>query len=266
MEVPLTLGLLLTSISAFKDSDTDSSIHPEDGNSLALLFGGADSSKFQSISTQLTNNWNDIGAVCPELPNNIVGYTQSFEIKGHLAARQATRALDLIRRSWGWYLNNPYGTASTIIEGYLADGTFGYRAEAGYNNDYAYTSHAHGWSTGPTDALTSYVVGLTLTAPGGTEWQLAPQFGDLTHAEGGFTNPLGQFSAKWSLVQGGYTLSWATPGGTVGTVILPAPSDKQPTVEQDGQRRALDAGAYNATTGTLTINSDGGTHSVNVVY
>jgi len=259
-------SVMLIKFSAFKDSDTDGSIHPEDGNSLSLLYDVADSSKAQSISKQLTSNWNSIGAVCPELPNNIVAYTQSFEIKAHMAARQATRGLDLIRRSWGWYLNNPYGTESTTIEGYLADGTFGYRATTGYGGDYAYTSHAHGWGTGPTDALTSYILGLTLTQPGGSSWQLAPQFGDLTHAEGGFTTPLGKFSASWSLVQGGYTLSWGAPGGTSGTVILPAANNNQPSVEVDGQNKAFSSNDYNATAGTLTIQGDGGTHSIKVVY
>jgi len=78
---------------------------------MALVFGAANSSYFANISQKLTENWNSIGAVCPELPNNIVGFVQSFEVKAHLLARQATRSLDLIRRSWGWYLNNPYGTS-----------------------------------------------------------------------------------------------------------------------------------------------------------
>jgi hypothetical protein len=145
----------------------------------------ADPSYTQNISNQLTTNWISIGAVAPELPNNLVGFVQSFEVKGHLVIRQTSCALDLIRRAWGWYLKNPFGTQSTCIEGYLADGRFGYRATDGYEGDYLYTSHAHGWGTGPTDALTSYVVGLTITQPGGNQWQLAPQFGDLTHAEAG---------------------------------------------------------------------------------
>jgi hypothetical protein len=135
--------------SDFKDSDTNSSIHPEDGNGMVLAFSVANDSYISSISQQLTKNWNEIGAVAPELPNNVVGFVQSFEIKGHLVARQAARALDLIRRSWGWYLNNPYGTGSICIEGYLTDGTFGYRSTTGYADDSSYTSHAHGWSTGP---------------------------------------------------------------------------------------------------------------------
>lgn len=95
---------------------------------MALAFSVTDSSRMQSISSILTNNWNDIGAVAPELPDNIVGFVQSFEIKGHMVAGQASRALDLIRRSWGWYLDNPLGTGSTCIEGYRKNGSFGYRA------------------------------------------------------------------------------------------------------------------------------------------
>jgi hypothetical protein len=51
-----------------------------------------------------------------------------MEVKGHLAARQATRALAFMRLSWGWYLNNPFGVNRTMIEGYLQDGTSGYLA------------------------------------------------------------------------------------------------------------------------------------------
>jgi hypothetical protein len=235
---------------------------------MALAFGVADPSYISSISKQLTTNWCPIGAVAPELPNNIIGFTQSFEIKGHLAARQPTRALDLIRTSWGWYLNNPSGTASTCIEGYLSDGTFGYRSTEGYDNDPSYTSHAHGWSTGPVDALTSQIVGLQLTAPTGTSWVLAPQFADLSHAEAGFTTPLGLFQASWSLDASGYHVSWNVPDGTAGTLVLPtnntgsgAPSQ----VQIDGQ----DAGVQNskeAEPGTLTLSASGGSHTATVVY
>jgi hypothetical protein len=107
---------------------------------MALVFGVAKESSIQGISNALTLNWIPIGSVAPELPNNLVGYGQSFEVKGHFSARQAIRALDLIRRAWGWYLNNPDGTASTCIEGYLSDGSFGYRASYGYGGDYSYTS------------------------------------------------------------------------------------------------------------------------------
>ena len=254
------------SVGAFKDSDTDASVYPEDGNSLALYYDMASSSYFQNISDQLTTNWGPIGAKCPEMTDNIVPYVESMEIKGHLAVRQATRALTLMRLSWGWYLNNPYGTGSTCIEGYLQDGSFGYRANAGYGLDYSYPSHAHGWSTGPTHALSTYVLGLQLTSPGGRNWTLAPQFGDLTSVEGGFTTPLGKFSATWKLDGNvGYVLGYDVPAGTSGTLVLPSSNRKAPNVTLDGS--IYTNLVYEAAAGLVTVpDQSGGTHTVTVVY
>jgi hypothetical protein len=233
---------------------------------MALVFGAANDSSIQDISKSLTSNWISIGSVAPELPNNLIGFGQSFEIKAHLAARQSTRALDLIRRAWGWYLNSAYGTASTCIEGYLTDGSFGYRATRGYGGDYSYTSHAHGWSTGPTDALTSYIVGLQVSSPGGSNWTLSPQFGDLMHAEGGFTTPLGKFSASWMVFEGGYSLEWGFPAGTVGTLVLPTIGDKAPTVQADGGAKEVLNGQLNKADGTFIVNGQGATGNLKVWY
>lgn len=249
-------------IGAFKDSDTDASVYPEDGNSLALLYDMADSSVVQNISTYLTTNWTPIGAACPELPNNIVPYVESMEIKGHFAASQATRALNLMRLSWGWYLNNPNGTGSTFPEGYRTDGSFGYRADSGYGGDYSYTSHAHGWSTGPTHALSNYVLGLQFASPGGASWVLAPQFGDLSAVEGGFTSVLGKFSAGWSKGDEGYSAWWDMPTGTNGTLVLPA---------EEGSAVQVDSvaveGVYDSVSSTVAIGGVvGGAHNISVVY
>ncbi|KAH7420150.1 Six-hairpin glycosidase-like protein [Cadophora sp. MPI-SDFR-AT-0126] len=253
------------SVGAFKDSNVDSTIHPEDGNSLALYYGMASFIHQESISDNLVTNWGPIGAKSPELKFNIAPFIESTEVKGHLAIGQTNRALDLIRRSWGWYLNNPYGTESTFIEGYLEDGTFGYRAFSGYENDYSYTSHAHGWSTGPTHALTNYVLGLQLVSPGGAEWILAPQFGDLRCVEGGFTTPLGKFSAKWRLIPGGYDLSFDFPIGTNGILRLPAGKTGQPTILLDEQQ--LDLDEYDGSTGhAMLYGVQGGKTSIRVWY
>ena len=58
-------------------------------------------------------------------------------------------------------LTSPIGTASTFWEGYANNGTL---------NAYSspFTSLAHGWSTGPTGALTTDVLGISPTAPSGT--------------------------------------------------------------------------------------------------
>ena len=147
-----------------------------------------------------------------------------------------------------------------MIEGYLQDGTFAYRTgSGGYGNDISYTSHAHGWSTGPTYALSTYVLGIQLLSPGGATWTLAPQLGDLTSVEGGFTTNLGKFSAKWTLSTSGYGLQYNMPTATNGTLVLPAVST--PKITLDGN--AYTMGVYNASSGLVTLgNQPGGSHTL----
>jgi hypothetical protein len=211
--------------SSFRDNATNTDLHPQDANSMALIFGlAADPSLASRISQSLTKNWTPIGAEAPELPGNISPFISSFEIQGHFATHHAHRALDLIRRSWGWYLNHPNGTGSTVVEGYLTNGSWAYRNYRGYAYDGSYVSHSHGWSAGPTSALMNYVVGLRVIERLGSGWELEPQFGDLRHAEGGFTTKLGKFWAKWEIEDGGerYVLTWEVPVGTQGVVAVPA--------------------------------------------
>jgi hypothetical protein len=210
---------------SYRDNNTLTSLHPQDANSMALLFNleASNSSRTSRISTSLTKNWTPIGAEAPELPNNISPFISSFEVQGHFATGHTIRALELIRRSWGWYLHHPNGTGSTVIEGYLTNGSWAYRNYRGYAYDATYVSHAHGWSSGPTSALTNYVVGMRVTGRLGSLWELAPQVGDLTNAEGGFSTKLGLFSAKWKVEDGGerFVLSFNVPEGTRGEVAVP---------------------------------------------
>ncbi|KAG8170088.1 hypothetical protein KVR01_000833 [Diaporthe batatas] len=224
---------------AFRDNATATALHPQDANAMAVLFGvvGANTSTARSISSRLTDNWTPIGAEAPELPGNISPFISSFEIQAHLAAGETQRALDLIRTSWGWYLDNTNGTQSTVVEGYLVNGTFGYRWSRGYGNDFSYVSHAHGWSSGPTSALTEFVLGLTVTARVGSAWSFAPQFGGLSFAEGGFMTALGKFKARWDVAEeGAYNASVSTPVGTAGSLILPVVQQgSKPSVMVDGR-------------------------------
>lgn len=229
-----------TAYGAFKDNATATTLHPQDANSMSILFGVVDpqGGTAQSISSRLTDNWTPIGPDSPELPGNISPFISSFEVQAHLTAGQTQRALELIRTSWGWYLNNPNGSESTVVEGYLTNGTFGYRWSRGYDNDFSYVSHAHGWSSGPTSALTEFVLGLSVTGRVGSTWQFSPQLGDLSFAEGGFTTSLGKFQASWTTQEDekSYTASVNTPQGTTGQFILPVVEEGAvPTVLVDGK-------------------------------
>ena len=99
--------------------------------------------------------------------------------------------------------------------------SFRYRSAAGYNFDHSYTSHAHGWATGPTPALTFFILGLTITSPKGATWSVAPVLGDLKAAEGGFETALGWFGVKWEVKNRVFVLQISTPRGTNGRVRLP---------------------------------------------
>ena len=246
--------------SAFWNTADDKSNYCEDGNSMAMYYGAVDDDHAQRISSFLPTKWTPIGAETGELPGSIVMFVEGFEVKGHLAIGQTKRALDLIRLSWGWYLQSPFGTQSSFIEGYKTDGSWRYRDDS-YSKLGSYTAHALGWSTGPTDALTSYVVGLRPTGPGGNTWLLAPQAGDLTSAEGGFTLPSGKFSSGWEANTTGIVTLWLNvPEATSGTIDL--------RFFQAGalpKSITIDGTASDATNGVIE-HVGGGKHEVTFVY
>ncbi|KAK1750399.1 Six-hairpin glycosidase-like protein [Echria macrotheca] len=256
-----------TAFGAFRDNATTTTLHPQDANSMSVLFGLVDaaSAEAQSISARLLDNWTPIGPAAPELPGNISPFISSLEVAAHLTAGRTARALELIRRCWGWYLRHPNGTGSTVVEGYLVDGTWGYRWDRGYGDDFSYVSHAHGWSSGPTSALTEFVLGLRVTAPLGSEWLFAPQLGDLDDVQGGFVTGLGKFWARWVRGVDGYSASLSTPAGTAGLLVLPVLAQGQmPSVVVDGKResprwyRRSDAGDL------VSVEALGGNHTIQV--
>ncbi|TFK44722.1 Six-hairpin glycosidase [Crucibulum laeve] len=205
----------------FRDNDA-SSLHPQDGNSLAVLFNMTTSAEQnRAISAGLTQFWTDIGPLSPELNDTIIPFVGGFEVQAHFIAGEGERGLDLLRKEWGYMLYTNLSVQSTLLEGFTTNGSLGYRAAAGYEFDHAYTSHSHGWATGPTPALTFFVLGLTLTSPKGSDWQVAPVLSGLNAAEGGFETELGWFGVKWHLTRSLLTVTLNTPKGTTGRVIIP---------------------------------------------
>ncbi|KAF5019944.1 hypothetical protein F66182_8041 [Fusarium sp. NRRL 66182] len=217
---------------AFKDSPDNSNLYPQDANSMSVAFGLVPpySKQAARVSDYLQTMWTPIGPSCPELPRNISPFISSIEILSHFRAGSSDRAMKLIQDTWGWYLNNENGTQSTVPEGYLTDGSWGYRGREGYRNDPSYVSHAHGWSSGPTSALTEYAVGLRAVTPRGKAWQLRPaSYEELPEAQAGFTTSLGKFSASYKVEGSRLVVSWNTPRNTKGLLILPGQENKSVT-------------------------------------
>lgn len=219
---------------AFRESPDEPDLYPQDANSFALAYDivKPGSEEADRITDYLATNWTPIGPSSPELPENVSPFITSVELEAHFRAGRPDRSLELMRTLWGWYLTHENGTQSTTPEGFLLDGTWGYRYNGGYYNAPSYMSHAHCWSSGPTSTLSEFMLGLRLTKPGGEEWLLKPaSFDELKSVQAGYTTLLGKFSAKFEVGENEVAVEWNTPEGTTGVIELPG---QEPEVVEGG--------------------------------
>ena len=66
-----------------------------------------------------------MGAVAPELPDTISPFIGSFELQAPFVSGNDDRAMDLLRREWGYMLYTNLSVQSTLLEGYTANGSLG---------------------------------------------------------------------------------------------------------------------------------------------
>lgn len=172
---------------------------PQDGNGWALISGVFPSEDIAlTVSENLRKRWNKYGAPAVEFPNVMSPFSSSFELLGHSAAGNPDAAVELIELMWGYMLDGPGMTNSTLIEGYRVDGYVHYPAYW----QVARNSHAHGWAAGPTTALMQGILGIKLQSPLGKTWTIEPQLSKwLSYARGGFATKLGKFEVDISLMR-----------------------------------------------------------------
>jgi hypothetical protein len=120
-------------------------------------------------------------------------------------------ALDQIRRTYGWMETHDPGV--TDGEGIGPGGT---------PYEGAFTSMAHGWSTGVLPALTNELLGAAPTSAGFATWQVSPHPGDVAWARGVLPTPHGPLAVDWSVDGQGFRLFVSAPRGTRGAVAIPA--------------------------------------------
>ena len=192
---------------------------PQDGNSWILLSNFLRDERRLNVSENLRSRWGKYGAPSPEFPNTISPFATSFELIGHCAAGNYDAAVELIELQWGYMLDGPGFTNSTLAEGYRVDGDAQYPA---YWSS-ARNSHAHGWSTGPTTVLMQEILGIKLLTPLGKTWVIEPHLTKwLSYAQGGFATKLGKFEVSITLMKERATgqkfeiLDFSTPKGTMG--------------------------------------------------
>jgi hypothetical protein len=236
-------------VGLYRDNPT-STLYPQDGNSLAVWYGLTDSAaKNTAIARALSARWNDYGAASPEKDGGAIGtFPGSMEVQAHFVAGDDVNALTLVRREWGYMLNSPTGTGSTFWEGYRSDGSFDYGG--------TYMSLAHGWATGPTSALTFYLLGLSPTGTSG--YDFVPHPGDLTHVEGTITLPQGSAAGSWDYDASAGTLAeqLTSPAGSTGRIGIPTYGSSAVTVSVNGAT-VWSGGAFHATSGITGGSTDG---------
>ncbi|KAI1847213.1 hypothetical protein JX266_006753 [Neoarthrinium moseri] len=170
-------------------------VDPQDGNSWALIAGmhGTASETPRTMSEALRSRWTKFGAPAPEFPNVMSPFSSSFELQGHCAAGNHNAAVELMLLMWGYLLDGPGFTNSTLAEGFRTDGYVHYPAYPVASRN----SHAHGWAAGPTSTLMNSILGIELLAPGGVEWLVRPVLTSwLGWARGGFAFANGEIEVK----------------------------------------------------------------------
>jgi hypothetical protein len=211
-------------VGAYKDSPTGATrqlaaLYPQDGNSLAVWFGMTQTrTQADRVLRLLRTRWTRIGALTPEWNSWIHPFPGGMEVMARFTAGDDRRALDLIRREWGYMLSSPLGTRSTFWEGYHPDGNPADYYNGGYPA--SYTSLAHGWATAPTAALTQYLLGASSTVDG---YRVEPHPGGVRHAEGSLVTPVGELRVAWTQERGGFAMTVHAPDAR-GTVAVPVPA------------------------------------------
>lgn len=189
----------------------------EDGNVAAVLYGVADPDRASAILSKLKQLWIPTGS---EPFSSDTGYSNlvspfinGFDVQARFASGDTADAYALLRRVWG----------QMVVPGDQYTGAFweNYTPSGAVSN--GSISLAHGWSTGPTSALSGYVLGVRPLTAGYASWIVAPQPGDLRWAEGQVPTPHGPIAVRWQRTDGRFELWVTAPLGTSGTVQLPVP-------------------------------------------
>jgi hypothetical protein len=131
----------------------------------------------------------------------------------------------MIRLMWGYMLASPNGTASTFWESIDTAGGFTANG-SGPAPSASFTSLAHGWATGPTAALTNFVLGVAPDTVQGASYHVIPHPGDLTHVEGRLTFAPGNAIQVTYDVGAGcsaftMTVDASSNAGSTGTLAVP---------------------------------------------
>ncbi|MZD09943.1 alpha-L-rhamnosidase, partial [Streptomyces sp. SID5785] len=179
---------------AYLDSSTGPVRHAQDGNAIAVTAKVADARRAASALAHLDattrqpygNAFMDNDTIFDGASERVYAFTSYPEIVARFDTGRADSALDQIRRTYGWM--DRHDPQITHWEGIGPGGSL-------YEG--AYTSMAHGWSTGVLPALTHQLLGALPLSPGYATWQVRPNAGDVHWAQGELPTPHGVLGVLW---------------------------------------------------------------------
>lgn len=210
---------------AYLDSSTGPVSHPQDANAWAVVAGVATGQRASSALDYLSahtqtpygNSFWDNDTVVSDGTSRVYAFTSYPELVGRFETGQTASALDEIGRLYGCMDNGDPGL--TDWEG-ISSGCSMYEG--------AFTSAAHGWSTGVLPALTNELLGVQPTAPAFSRWLVQPHPGTVTWAEGQVPTPHGPIVARWKQDprDATFTLRASVPSRSAGTIAIPAAGAK----------------------------------------
>ncbi len=213
-------------------STTERGAVVQDANVTAILAGIPSRTRARGIIGVLRRRLRhrfgplDVSSPAPAgYTQDISPYMGSFNVLADFAAGDEAAALALIRQEWGSMVSHDPG--GTDWERIQLDGV----PKGGGLAD----SSAHAWSTGPTPALSQYVLGVRPTSPGFATWTVAPEPGPVTWAQGVVPTPGGPISVRWRRRgRRSFVITVQAPAHTSGTVQIPLLGRRR-TMARDGQ-------------------------------
>ncbi len=201
-------------------SNLEPAVTAQDANALAVLDGIPPPATQSTILARLVDTLPmtpfgpDAFTANAGYRSQISPFVTSDEVRALFETDQDAAALSLITMLWG-HMDAP-GPDDTSADWELV----GVNGQPGFGND---TSLAHGWSSGATADLSSYVLGVTPDTAGFRRWTVQPHPGTLSWSKGDVPTPDGTITVQWtqSASSRRFDLQVDSPSGTRGLISVP---------------------------------------------
>jgi len=218
-------------------SRSDHSTLAQDANALAVAFGIAPKADVPKIVSSLKTLWGPHGSktYSGAAYNPLISpFITAFEVEADYLAGDNADAEQLLNLTWDQMIDphNPFYTG-TMWENLGPSGT----------PTKARTSLAHGWSSGPTPIMISYVLGVQPLAPGYQTFTVAPHPGSLQWAQGAIPTPYGRILVRWQADGRRLSLTVTVPPQATAFISLPGGSPATLAGGHSGAKRTFTADA-----------------------